>query len=168
MASAQESPGEPEEEAPEPLRMQAPSWSIQDDERDDESGASVVPGEVGVPSWSILDRGEPETPPEAVPLSALDSELFIEEEEALEEEASMLSQIPVEEIAISEEPLEIEIEVVEDPFPAGSRSRHRRWSEHPLPQSWLRRRTTIRLYRPTTHPPWRTRRLRPARTPCAA
>lgn len=50
---------------------------------------------------------------ELEPLSSLDSELFIEDEGEFpgDDESSMLSHIPVEEIALTEEALEIEIEV---------------------------------------------------------
>ena len=52
------------------------------------------------------------------PLSSLDSELFIEGEGEFpgDDESSMLSHIPVEEIALTEEALEIEIEVEGEAF----------------------------------------------------
>jgi hypothetical protein len=88
-----------------------PSWSIVS--QPEESEEVVVPARIEPPPWSVVDPAEQETPVELGPLSALDNELFIETDPAEDEEPSMLSQIPVEEIAIAEEPLEIEIELEE-------------------------------------------------------
>ncbi len=122
---------EPQENRPTPRAVGVPSWSMKDDpweSLDRSPGVHVEPPRKRDPEPAI----EKEVPPPPLleggpalegamafePLSSLDSELFIEGEVEFpgDDESSMLSHIPVEEIALSEEALEIEIEVEGEEF----------------------------------------------------
>ena len=114
-----------------------PSWSMKDDS--DKSTSSAVIDEdrapeppaseprsemMEPPSWSIIDSPEPpeDEPPDTSqsldlesdiddePLPDMDSELFIEGERSGNDEISMLRQIPIEEVELSQD-LEIELEL---------------------------------------------------------
>lgn len=133
--------------------MGVPSWSMMDDPETSTSSAAIeedrapeppAPDEprsemVEPPSWSIMDAPEPpEDEPldtsqsldigsdiDDEPLPDLDSELFVEGEGELSgnDEISMLRQIPIEEVELSQDleielELEVEEEEIEEPVPA--------------------------------------------------
>jgi hypothetical protein len=127
LAAPEEDAGNPSKPEGMDLEVGVPSWSMKDapgEVEPEEHGLTARA--VGVPSWSMMDDPEQskEGPPvrretrsakpprETVkaiePLSSLDHELFIEGELPGEDEPSLLQHIPVEEITLGEEALEVE------------------------------------------------------------
>jgi hypothetical protein len=116
---------EPQENRPTPSAVGVPSWSMKDDPWESLEKEVPPPRPAARPRISAERReAEIEEPPllepelALEPLSSLDNELFIEGEDEFpgDDESSMLSHIPVEEIALTEEAVEIEVEVEGEAF----------------------------------------------------